>query len=187
MRPADVDRSGEIWAYRPEIHKTQHHRHERVIFIGPQAQEILKPYLLRLSDAYCFVPAESERKRRELRHAARKSPLCCGNVPGSNRVRRQKRRPAACYDNCSYAHAVRTACDAANRKAHKDLPDIPAEERLVPRWSPNQLRHSVATAVRKRFGLEAVQVVLGHASANITQIYAERDFTLAESVMKVIG
>lgn len=187
LRPIDVDRSGEVWAYRPETHKTEHHGRERVVFIGPQAQEILKPYLLRAADAHCFVPAESEQKRRDLQHAARKTPLCCGNVPGSNRVRRRKRRPADCYDNCSYAHAVRTACDAADRKAHKDLPDVPAKERLVPRWSPNQLRHSVATAVRKQFGLEAVQVVLGHASADITQIYAERDQTLAAEVMKKIG
>ena len=133
------------------------------------------------------MPAESERKRRELQHAARKTPQCCGNVPGSNRVRRRKRRPACRYDNCSYAHAVRTACDAADRKAHEEQPDAKPEERFVPRWSPNQLRHSVATAVRKQFGLEAVQVVLGHATADVTQIYAERDLTLAAHVMKKIG
>ncbi|MCH7727914.1 MAG: hypothetical protein IH991_15770 [Planctomycetes bacterium] len=33
------------------------------------------------------------------------------------------------------------------------------------RWSPNQLRHTAGTDVRKRYGLEAAQVVLGHASA----------------------
>ena len=187
LRPCDLDRSGEVWAYRPESHKTEHHGRERVIFVGPQAQEILGPYLLRDAEAYCFVPAESERKRRELQHAARKTPQCCGNVPGSNRVRRRKRRPACRYDNCSYAHAVRTACDAADRKAHEEQPDAKPEERFVPRWSPNQLRHSVATAVRKQFGLEAVQVVLGHATADVTQIYAERDLTLAAHVMKKIG
>ena len=79
------------------------------------------------------------------------------------------------------------ACDAADRKAHKDLPDVAADERLVPRWSPNQLRHAVATAVRKQFGLEAVQVVLGHATADVTQIYAERDYKLAARVMQKIG
>lgn len=187
LRPGDVDRSSEVWAYRPETHKTEHHGRERVIFIGPQAQDILRPYLVRGADEYCFVPGESERKRRELQHAARKTPLCCGNVPGSNRVRRRRRRPADRYDNCSYAHAVRMACDAADRKAHEDLPDVKAEERLVPRWAPNQLRHSVATAVRKQFGLEAVQVVLGHATADVTQIYAERDYSLAAQVMKKIG
>jgi len=187
MRPMDIDRTSEVWAYRPSTHKTEHHGRDRVIFIGPQAQEILAPYLLRDGEAYCFDPRESERKRRAEQHAARKTPLCCGNKPGSNRVRRRRRKLAEQYDNCSYAHAVRMASDKADRKAHKDLPDVDPKERLVPRWSPNQLRHAVATAVRKQFGLEAVQVVLGHASADVTQIYAERDFTLAAQVMKKIG
>lgn len=187
MRPMDVDRSNEVWAYRPESHKTEHHGRERVIFLGPQAQDILRPYLLRSTDDFCFVPAESEQRRRKLQHAGRRTPLCCGNVPGSNRVHRRKRRRAERYDNCSYAHAVRTACDAADRMAHKVPPDVRADERLIPRWSPNQLRHTVATAVRKQFGLEAVQVVLGHATADVTQIYAERDHSLAARVMKKMG
>ena len=31
------------------------------------------------------------------------------------------------------------------------------------RWSPNQLRHAAATEVRKQFGLEAAQIILGHS------------------------
>jgi integrase len=48
-------------------------------------------------------------------------------------------------------------------------------------------RGALPTAVRKQFGLEAVQVVLGHATADVTQIYAERDQNLAAQVMKKIG
>ena len=33
----------------------------------------------------------------------------------------------------------------------------------VSRWSPNQVRHLVATEVRSKYGLEAAQVLLGHA------------------------
>jgi site-specific recombinase XerC len=58
---------------------------------------------------------------------------------------------------------------------------------LLPNWHPNQLRHSVGTEVRKQFGLEATQVVLGHASANVSEIYAERDMTLAAEIMRKIG
>ncbi len=25
LRPADIDRSGDVWVYRPSDHKTQHH------------------------------------------------------------------------------------------------------------------------------------------------------------------
>ena len=60
-------------------------------------------------------------------------------------------------------------------------------EELLPYWRPNQLRHSTATDVRKRFGLEAAQVTLGHAYADVSQIYAERDLNLAAEVMRKIG
>ncbi len=54
-------------------------------------------------------------------------------------------------------------------------------------WSPNQLRHTRATFIRERFGIEASQVVLGHADAGVTQIYAERDFAKAAEIMRQIG
>ena len=34
---------------------------------------------------------------------------------------------------------------------------------------------------------EAAQVVLGHAKADVTQVYAERDQSLAERVARAIG
>jgi len=49
------------------------------------------------------------------------------------------------------------------------------------------LRHSAATEIRRQFGLEAAQTVLGHAKADITQVYAERDLSLAAEVMRRIG
>jgi integrase len=47
LRPADVDRNGAVWSYRPRSHKTEHHGRERVIFVGPKAQAVILPYLLR--------------------------------------------------------------------------------------------------------------------------------------------
>jgi hypothetical protein len=35
--------------------------------------------------------------------------------------------------------------------------------------------------------LEAAQVVLGHSRADVTQVYAERDLTLAEKVALEVG
>lgn len=55
------------------------------------------------------------------------------------------------------------------------------------RWSPNQLRHAAATEIRRRYGLEAAQVILGHSRADVTQVYAERDQGLAVEVMAKIG
>lgn len=55
------------------------------------------------------------------------------------------------------------------------------------RWSPNRLRHSAGTEIRRRFGLEAAQVALGHAMADTTQVYAERDYALAARVAREVG
>jgi integrase len=68
LRPCDVDTTAEVWAYRPHSHKTAHHGRERVIFIGPKGQDVLRPYLLRDKEGYCFCPEEGERKRRDEAH-----------------------------------------------------------------------------------------------------------------------
>ena len=55
------------------------------------------------------------------------------------------------------------------------------------RCHPNRLRHSAATRIRKAFVLEAAQVVAGHARADVTQVYAERDLSRAIEVMRQLG
>jgi hypothetical protein len=55
------------------------------------------------------------------------------------------------------------------------------------RWSPLQLRHTAGTLIRSKYGLEASQTVLGHARADTTQLYAERDLKMAHAVMAEIG
>jgi len=171
LRPCDVDRTGDVWRYVPESHKTEHHGRGRVIFVGPKAQEILSPYLLRESTTYCFSPKDTVRKQREARHQERKTPLSCGNRPGTNRKQKPKRTAGERYNKDSYHHAVYRACKKAD----------------VENWSPNRLRHTVATEIRQQFGLEAAQVVLGHSRADVTQVYAERDLAKAMEVMREVG
>ncbi len=186
IRPRDVDTAGDVWAYRPESHKTDHLGLDRIIFIGPRAQRVLRPYLLRDSTSYCFSPAESERKRNATRRELRTTPL---NPSQANRRpnRNRKLSPGTHYTKDSYRKAIHRACERAF-----PAPDgLSRQERMTwindHKWSPNQLRHSVATEVRKRYGLEASQVILGHASADVTQIYAERDYELARTIMREVG
>jgi integrase len=201
VRPCDVDMSGEVWAYRPGSHKTEHHDRERVIFIGPRGQDVLRPYLLREKSSYCFCPEEGERKRRAAAHEARKTPLHHGNRPGTNKSRQPKRPAGDRYTSDSYRRAIYRACELAFempaelRKRPKDEKPEQTTARLKAArewrkkhsWHPNQLRHNAATEIRKRFGLEASQVTLGHSNANVTQIYAERDLEKAAQVMAAVG
>jgi integrase len=57
----------------------------------------------------------------------------------------------------------------------------------VPVWLPNQLRHTAGTEVRREFGVEAAQVILGHSHLNVTEVYAERDLKKAAEIMRQIG
>jgi integrase len=45
MTPIEIDRSGNVWLYKPARHKNSHRGHTRIIPLGPQAQQILTKYL----------------------------------------------------------------------------------------------------------------------------------------------
>jgi integrase len=57
----------------------------------------------------------------------------------------------------------------------------------VPHWHAHQLRHNAATWLRKEFGLDVARVILGHRSAQITEIYAELDRSKAIEAMASVG
>jgi len=170
MRSADLDTTGRVWAYTPMEHKTEHHDIERTIYIGPRAQELIRPFLKTELTAFLFSPAEAESQRNTNRRANRNTPMTPSQAkrkPKSNRERPPKDR----YTRDSYRRAITRACELAK----------------VPPWHPNQLRHNCATRLRKEFGLEAARVVLGYQSPAITEVYAELDRTKAATVMEKVG
>jgi integrase len=197
VRPCDIERSGETWTYRPESHKTEHHGRDRVIFIGPKAQAVMLRYLARDASMYCFRPCDSEEKRRAEAHAKRRIPLSYGNRPGTNRKSKPKLTPGECYTTNSYRRSINRGCDKAfphPKLGYKLLSKFTEAEKQELRewqsehhWSPNQLRHTAATEIRRDHGLEAAQVILGHSQLGVTQVYAERDVAKGMEVARQIG
>lgn len=172
ITPAMVNRTSEVWTINLAKHKTAYRGKQRVIYVGPRAQAIISKYLLRAGDAPCFSPIESEKQRLAAKHKARVTPLQYGNSPGTNRIARKPRRaPGTAFTAGTYGRSILNATRRAK----------------IEEWSPNQLRHSAATAIRKEFGLEAAQVILGHSELGVTQVYAERDTTKAIEVAMKIG
>jgi len=170
IRPCDIDRTVDPWIYTPHAHKTEHHARERNIPIGTEGQKILLPWLERPPQSCCFSPEEARQSFDAKRCRNRKTP----QTPSSLRRTRKgspRRKPGDRYTTSAYDRAIARACLRAG----------------VPHWHPNQLRHSRATEIRKKYGLEGSQVVLGHSTANVTQIYAERDLELAKQIMREIG
>lgn len=67
------------------------------------------------------------------------------------------------------------------------LEPVAVPEPVIPIWTPHQLRHSYATRIRKAYGIEAARVLLGHKHVGVTEIYAERDQSVAQTVAAKIG
>jgi integrase len=54
VRPCDIDRSGDVWLYRPFHFKTDWRAGaERIVAIGPEGQRVLEPFLQRPQTAFC--------------------------------------------------------------------------------------------------------------------------------------
>ena len=86
-----------------------------------------------------------------------------------------------------YIRHIYDACDKAFPAPEGTEGEALKNWQKAHRWAPNRLRHSCATEIRQQFGLEASQCVLGHASADVTQIYAERDLERAANIMAQVG
>ncbi len=71
----EVDEQTGVWSYWPPKHKNAHREHERVIYFGPRAQDILQPFRTERAETdHLFSPAEAEADRREERRAQRTTP-----------------------------------------------------------------------------------------------------------------
>ena len=164
LRPCDITPGDGVWYYSPRTHKTEHLNREKCIVIGPKGMAILRPYLERDAEEFCFKPAESVAWQRQ---KAKKTP---NSETAIAAVRDLRLNPQ--YTRHSYRLAIQRACRRAE----------------VPVWSPRQLRHTRASQIRQEFGgLEAAKAVLGHTDTRVTEIYAERDLKLAADVMRRIG
>ena len=166
IKPSMVERAESVWEIHLGKHKTAHRGKQRTIYVGPKGQAILNPYLDRDPDMFCFRPRDSIRRRRT---EHRKTPLNQGNAVGrSNTERKTSRTIGESYTTRSYGHAVMRACKKGG----------------LEHWHPNQIRHSVATKVRKAYGIETASVILGHSEVGVTQIYAESDRARAVAATK---
>jgi integrase len=119
-------------------HKTEGRGKTRDIPLGPKSQEVLKPWLKADPDAILFSPREAserhyEASRRRDRPAKRARPK------GGKRKKPRAWHRRDTYNKNSYAQAIERACVRAG----------------VPVFRPNQIRHAVATRIRREFGLEA--------------------------------
>ena len=187
MRPCDIDTGGEIWVYEPFDHKNRWRGHRKQIPLGPEAQRLLQPFLDREPQDFLFCPREAEAWRLEHRppyHGRkRKTPVYPSElrrrekVKAARRHHRKPKRPKKDrYDTNSYRHAINYGFKNAKKAGF-----------VIPHWHPHQLRHNRGTEIRRKYGIEAAQVALGHARADITEVYAEKNLEQAERIAREMG
>ena len=168
MRGCDLIPGDLTWEYRPEVHKNSWRGQERVVVLGPQAQAIVKEFLTPDLQGFLFKPCDAVEDARARRRATRKTSRTPIELA---RGRKSKWQVRDRYTRRSYRQAIIRACEKAG----------------APAWTPLRLRHTRGTEIRARYGLEAAQLVLGHAKADVTQVYAERDLARAHAIMAEIG
>jgi integrase len=173
LRPVDIDKETVkgVWLYMPNSHKTDYLDFEKVIPLGKKSQNILKKYMVRPPEKYCFSPAQSLRQIRQVRHEKRTTPQKYGNNIGTNITEEPQWTASEKYTTGTYRQAVEYAQQAAK-----------ADGKKIKRWTPHQLRHSRATELNKQYGQSAVKAALGHLTLTASQGYIDRDLELAISV-----
>jgi integrase len=112
MRTCDIDRTGNVWTYRPMKYKTQRHGHERTILVGPEGQKVLSQWLKPdTPEAFLFSPEESEKDRYAERSQNRVTPRWPSHMY-RNRTKRKKipkQRPKARYTTEAVGRAITRA------------------------------------------------------------------------------
>jgi integrase len=187
MRPCDVHTRGrvriprtgamfdvdaeKVWIYIPDRHKGKSRWKPRALYFAAAEKELLRPYLDRAAEAYCFDPREAMASLRAEQKAAR---LRRGGGSGGSRkklVAVPQREPAAMYNRAAYYHAIQRACDLAG----------------VPRFSAYQIRHLVGEEVYCDHDLDAARDVLGHSDPRTTVRYAKMSAKRAAAVARQRG
>jgi integrase len=176
-RGEDIDFAGpvfggvRVWVYRPKSWKGEHlEEADRVVFLGPRAQEVLGPWLKGDPTAYLFAseaPRWVDRGRPYTTSGYRTAVVrACETLWPTGRSPRKWPLPE------KVAEALTPEAAAANLKRH---------------WHPHQLRHNALERLEAEHGLEAAQYVAGHSMPDTTRIYSAAHLAKAAEVMAKSG
>lgn len=152
LTPGQLDRSGEVWVYRPRQHKNLHRGKGRAVPLPPEAVGHLLPLLEGLADGDVVF---SPRRAVLLRPRTTAHPPGWRSRPGGP----GPRPPAERYTSYTYAQCVGRACRAEG----------------VEPFRPYALRHLAITRWAETLGVEEARLLAGHSTARMTSHYVHTD------------
>jgi len=106
LRGCDISQGGSIWTAVLDQHKTAYRGKRRTIYFGPQAQAILRPWILQAKGGHLFSPRRSE----ILRHSVCLFHRHKGTKPTPRKTSRMIREH---WSLSSYGRAITRACAKA--------------------------------------------------------------------------
>ena len=155
IRMSDLDRRGDIWLYTVPKHKNSWRGRDRIVPLGPAAQDVLQP-LLRTDGGYLFSPRDAMAEIQATRRKNRKTPMTPSQRARDSRNARKAPSVGDHYGIDAYRKALHRACDIAG----------------IERWSPHRLRHARGTELARKEGIEIARIALGHKDDRVTRRYA---------------
>lgn len=180
MRPYDILRNDpDCWLYIPGRdytpvgnHKTMRYENIKVIPLAGEPQRILTSRIRSFdSRDYLFSPQMAMQEVLEEKSRKRKTPLSCGNKPGTNQKKHPMIRPRTHYDSGSLRKACKRGCVRAG----------------VEVFHPYDLRRTVATDTRAILGKEDAKTLLGHSDLATTELYLLEEVQQAMRVAKQLA
>ncbi len=135
LRCCDIEAESDVWVYRPDKHKTQHHGRSRVVMIGPKTQSLLAEFGGR-DTGYVFKPQDAIDHHVKHNYAA----------TATSRVVND------CYSTQSFRTAVLVACERAfgcpaelktsslrKRKSSETEPEFQQRRDRAKKWRASNL------------------------------------------------
>jgi len=120
IKPCDIDRSGDVWVYRPTKHKTANRGKVKAVPILGDAREALTDYLNRSPESFCFSPAEAVAYWQAEKRTARKSKVQPSQQ--SRAVASPRKVPGDHYTPHSYRQSIQRAAKRAGvEKWHPEV------------------------------------------------------------------
>ena len=117
MRACDLTMAGDVWEYRPNSHKTEHHGRGRVIPIGPKGQAIIRERLT--TDLTAFLFSRHPRRRQSTGAYRKAIQRACEEAFGMPKhLRRSKSVEAAAWraEHVWHPHQIRHSFGTLARK-----------------------------------------------------------------------
>ncbi len=155
LRPCDLDRTNEVWMFRPAKHKTANKGIRKAVPILGDAREAVMDYLNRGPESYCFSPIETTAWLNAQKRSSRQTKVQPSQL--NRKKDNPRKQPGERYDSMSYRKAIQTAAIKAGVKP----------------WNPYQMRHLAGTVVRDALTAEHAQALLGHSEISMTEHYTK--------------